>query len=237
MDYQSRLKITEMAVHERPRERLSTHGARALSDSELLALILRSGSQNIDVMGLAQQMMASAGSLSAIQQMSEDEFCAFEGIGQVKAGQFVAIFEMARRFAAEQSNELKVIDAPEEAYRYLRGITVGLDVEKFYVLCLNRKNRLIKHVEISSGTATSSLVHPREVFREVIRCGAAGVLCAHNHPSGDPMPSRADIQITRRLKEAAKILDIHLLDHIIVGELRHDPQGIGFYSFSDNGLI
>ncbi|MEM7711974.1 MAG: DNA repair protein RadC [Cyanobacteria bacterium P01_A01_bin.68] len=237
MDYQSRLRINEMATHERPRERLARHGARALSDSELLALILRSGSHNTDVMALAQQIMARAGSLSGIQRMSENEFCDFDGIGEVKAGQFVAIFEMARRFASERSNELKVIDAPEEAYRYLRSITVGLDVEKFYVLCLNRKNRLIKHVEISSGTATSSLVHPREVFREVIRSGAASVLCAHNHPSGDPIPSRADVQITRRLKEAAKVLDIYLLDHVIIGEVRHDPQGIGFYSFSDNGLI
>ena len=237
MQYESRLKFSEMAVNERPRERLAQVGARALSDAELLALILRSGSANTDVLQLAQQLMAKAGSLAALQQFSADEFCEFDGIGSVKAGQFVAIFEMARRFAAEQSNELQIIDAPEEAFRYLKGITAGLDVEKFFVLCLNRKNRLLRNIEITSGTATSSLAHPREVFRGAVRAGAASILCAHNHPSGDPAPSRADIQITRRLREASVVMDIQLLDHVIIGEVRHDPRGYGFYSFADNGLI
>ena len=237
MEYQSYLKIGELAVHERPRERLARHGPKSLSDSEILALVLRSGSQHLDVMSLAQQLIADAGSFSNLQKMNREELCKFPGIGEVKAGLFMAIFEMARRFAAEQANELKVIDAPEEAYRYLQGITANLEVEKFFVLCLNRKNRLIRHVEVTSGTATASLVHPREVYREAIRLGASAIICAHNHPSGDPTPSRADIQITRRLKESSSVLDIQLVDHVIIGEPRHDPRGTGFYSFADGGLI
>lgn len=226
-----------MALHERPRERLKQLGPRSLSDAEILAIILRSGSAQMDVLSLARKLVAEAGSLSGLQKMSAEEIAHFPGIGEVKAGQFVAIFEMARRFAAEQANELQIIDAPEEVYRYLHAITIGLDVEKFYVLCLNRKNRLLRHVEVTSGTATSSLVHAREVFREAVRNGATAIVCAHNHPSGDPTPSKADIRITRRLREAAEILDIALIDHLIVGEIRHDPRGLGFYSFVDNGLF
>jgi DNA repair protein RadC len=110
-------------------------------------------------------------------------------------------------------------------------------VEKFWVLCLNRKNRLLKQVEITSGTATSSLAHPREVFRAAIRHGATAVVCVHNHPSGDPAPSAADVQVTRQLREAAKAVDIDLLDHVIVGRKSVDPAGVGYYSFRDAGLL
>jgi DNA repair protein RadC len=105
------------------------------------------------------------------------------------------------------------------------------------VLCLNRKNRLIKQVEITSGTATSSLAHPREVFRAAIRHGATAVVCVHNHPSGDPAPSAADVQVTRQLREAAKAVDIDLLDHVIVGRPAADPQGRGYYSFREAGVL
>jgi DNA repair protein RadC len=112
-----------------------------------------------------------------------------------------------------------------------------LAVEKFWVLCLNRKNRLLKQVEVTSGTATSSLAHPREVFREAIRHGATAVVCVHNHPSGDPAPSAADVQVTRQLRDAAKAVDIELLDHVIVGRAGADPQGRGYYSFREAGVI
>jgi DNA repair protein RadC len=110
-------------------------------------------------------------------------------------------------------------------------------VEKFWVLCLNRKNRLIKCLEITSGTATAALAHPREVFRAGIKHGATAMICAHNHPSGDPAPSRADIQITRQLRDAARTVDIDLLDHVIVGRAEADPAGRGYYSFREAGLI
>ena len=105
------------------------------------------------------------------------------------------------------------------------------------MLCLNRKNRLLKQVEITSGTATSSLAHPREVFREVIHHGATAVVCVHNHPSGDPAPSAADVQVTRQLREAARTLDIDLQDHVIVGQATADPRGTGYYSFRESGVL
>jgi len=105
------------------------------------------------------------------------------------------------------------------------------------VLCLNRKNRLIKQVEVTSGTATSSLAHPREVFREAIRHGATAVICAHNHPSGDPAPSAADVQLTRQLRDAARAVDIDLIDHVVLGRAANDPHGVGFYSFRQAGVI
>ena len=105
------------------------------------------------------------------------------------------------------------------------------------MLCLNRKNRLLRCVEVSSGTATAALAHPREVFREAVRASAAAIVCVHNHPSGDPAPSSADLQITRQLREAAKAVDIDLLDHVILGRLAADPVGRGYFSFRESGLI
>jgi len=116
-------------------------------------------------------------------------------------------------------------------------LAAGLAVEKFWVLCLNRKNRLLKRVEITSGTATSSLAHPREVFREAIRQGATSVVCAHNHPSGDPAPSAADVQVTRQIRDAARAVDIELLDHVILGLPGADPRGLGYYSFREAGVL
>ncbi len=133
--------------------------------------------------------------------------------------------------------ERPLLNRPELVFAHYRAQTAGLSVEKFWVLCLNRKNRLIRQVELTSGTATSSLAHPREVFREAVHHGATSVICVHNHPSGDPAPSAADVQVTRQLREAAKALDIALLDHVIIGQAGADPQGRGFYSFREAGVL
>ena len=130
-----------------------------------------------------------------------------------------------------------ILNRPELIAEYLAPIAKGLEVEKFWVLCLNRKNRLKKLVEVTSGTATGSLVHPREAFRAAIQHGATAVVCAHNHPSGDPAPSSADIQVTRRLREAAQAIDIEMVDHLILGEKAADPVSMGFYSFRQAGLL
>jgi DNA repair protein RadC len=114
---------------------------------------------------------------------------------------------------------------------------LGLEVEKFWVLCLNRKNRLMRRVEITSGIATASLAHPREVFREAIREAAVSIVCVHNHPSGDPHPSAQDMQMTRQLREAAKVVAIELADHVILGRAVNDPTGLGFYSFRAAGFL
>jgi len=230
-------RLKDLAVHERPQERLSRLGAGALSDTELLAMMLRSGTAKWDVLALSAHLIRTAGSLHQVVRMSKEDFMGVDGIGEVKALQLVAIMEVARRVIQAERVEQPLLDTAEKVYEDLQPVLTGLDVEKFLVLCLNRKNRLIKRVEATSGTASSSLVHPREVFREAIRSGASSVIVAHNHPSGDPAPSAADIRVTRQLREAAAIIGIELLDHLIVGEVGADPREVGYYSFQESGLL
>jgi len=226
-----------MVATERPQERLENHGAESLSDSELLAMLLRSGPRGVDVVSLAARLIDEAGALSNLLRWSRDDFMRMRGIGQVKALQLLAVMEMAKRILAEGREAETVFDSPEIVLRHFKTRIAGLEVEKFWTLCLNRKNRLLRRVEITSGTASSSLVHPREVFREAIRLSASAVIVAHNHPSGDPAPSRADIQVTRQLREAARVLGIDLLDHIVLGQRSKDPLGSGYYSFNDAGML
>ncbi len=231
----NRLKTT--AVSERPQERLERFGAGALSDTELLAMLLRSGTRGHDVLTLSSCLISEAGSLSGLIKWKETDFKKLKGIGRVKALQLITVMEIARRVLSQSISTDPIINDAATAGDYLRPLTHGLSVEKFWVLCLNRKNRLIKCVEVTSGTATSSLAHPREVFREAIRESATAIICAHNHPSGDPAPSSADIKITRQLREAGQAVDIILLDHVILGNSTADPLNRGYYSFRESGLI
>lgn len=230
-------RLKDMAVNERPQERLQKHGASALADSELLAMLLRSGSEGCDVLSVAGGLITEAGSLGGLLGWSAEDFQRRKGIGRVKALQLLTVFEIARRILLTGQGEAPLIDSPAAAAAFLRPNTIGLPVEKFYVLCLNRKNRLIRSTEVTSGTATQSLVHPREVFREAIRTGATGIICAHNHPTGDPQPSRTDRATTRALKDAAQTLGIDLHDHVILGDPTADPTGRGYFSFQEAGLI
>lgn len=231
-------RLKDLAVHDRPQERLEKLGPSALSDMELLAMLLRSGSRGLNVLALAQQLLTEAGSLGALIRWTPADFRRLRGIGPVKALQLVTVMEVARRvLATEGGDPAPVFDKPEIVQRHFSGQIAGLCVEKFWVLCLNRRNRLLKQTEISSGTATGSLVHPREVFREAIREGATALICCHNHPSGDPAPSAADIQVTRQLREAARAVDIDLLDHVILGLPSADPKQLGWYSFRQAGLL
>ncbi len=235
--YQAPLRLRDMAAGERPQERLETYGAKALSDTELLAMLLRSGSKSLDVIGLSSRLIAEAGSLAGLLTWTENDFKKLNGIGRVKALQLITVMEVARRVLMQKGDTAPVFDTPEKVCDYFRPIAAGIEVEKFWALCLNRKNRLIKQAEVSSGTATSSLAHPREVFREAIRVSAAAVICVHNHPSGDPMPSADDCELTKRLREASRAVGIDMLDHVIIGRPAADPAGHGFYSFSQAGLL
>jgi DNA repair protein RadC len=226
-----------MAVGERPQERLERFGANALSDTELLAMLLRSGTRGQDVVTLAERLVAEAGSLGGLLAWKEADFCRLKGIGRVKALQLVAAMEVARRVIGAKGGDAPLLNRADLVAAHLESVAAGLDVEKFWVLCLNRKNRLRKCVEVSSGTATAALAHPREVFRAAIREAASAVVCAHNHPSGDPAPSSADLQMTRLLREAAKTVEITLLDHVIVGSAGADPLGRGYYSFREAGMM
>lgn len=231
------LRVKDLAVSERPQERLAKLGPTALSDTELLAMLIRSGSKGHNVLAIAQRLLTEAGSLPALIQWTEMDFRRLKGIGRVKALQLVAMMEVARRAMDQPGAIAPLLNRPELVRRHFENQLAGLTVEKFWVLCLNRKNRLIKQVEITSGTATTSLAHPREVFREAIRHGAAAVICVHNHPSGDPAPSTADIHITRQLRDAAKAVDIDLIDHIILGQPAADPTRLGYYSFRSSGVL
>lgn len=230
-------RLKDLAVSERPQEKLQQHGPTALSDAELLALLLRSGSRGQNVVEVARQLLADAGSLPALTRWHEADFRRVKAIGPVKASKLLAVVELARRIAAKQDEARPPLTSPEEVRRHLGPALIGLSVEKFWVLCLDRKNRLLKQAELTSGTATSSLAHPREVFREALRHGATAIICAHNHPSGDPAPSSADLQVTRQLREASRAMDIMLTDHIILGQPNADPHGKGYYSFREGGLL
>ncbi|MBC2607575.1 RadC family protein [Pelagicoccus albus] len=230
-------KLRDISVNERPQERLEAHGPQSLSDTELMAMILRSGSKGRNVLSVASEILQQASSLNGLLKWSDAEFKKIKGVGKVKALQLVTIIEICRRIRDRSPVSEPVLDSPDLVADYLKREAEELEVEKFWTLCLNRKNRIIKKVEITSGTASNSLVHPREVFREAIRHGASAVICAHNHPSGDPAPSAADIKVTRQLREAAKVIGIDLLDHVVVGNNRHDPKGLGYYSFQESGLL
>jgi DNA repair protein RadC len=223
---------------ERPQERMERQGPGALSDTELLAILVRSGTSGSDVLQVSGEMIRQAGSVARLVRWTVPDFERVRGIGRVKALQLAAVMEVARRAILQTDREKpEIFDDPEKAYRFLRPLAAGLDVEHFWVLVLNRKNHLIRPVEVTRGIADASLVHPREIFRAVIREGGSGAIVAHNHPSGDPAPSAADVRVTRQLREAAKVLDLTLLDHVVVGDEAADPAGAGFYSFSDAGLL
>lgn len=230
-------RLREIAVAERPQERLEKHGPQALSDTELLAMLLRSGTRGNDVLTMAGRLIKDAGSLGALIQWQPADFQKLHGIGRVKALQLLTVMEVARRVIGQQSQAEPLLDRAKLVFEHLQPTVAGLEVEKFWVLCLNRKNRLIKCVEVTSGTATAALAHPREVFRAAIREAAAAVICAHNHPSGDPAPSAPDLHVTRQLREASKAVEIELIDHVIVGRPATDPIGRGYFSFREAGLL
>jgi DNA repair protein RadC len=236
-EYPANNRLKETAVGDRPQERLQRLGATALSDTELLAMLLRSGTQGQDVLTLSSRLINEAGSLAGLISWQKSDFRRLKGIGNIKALQLVTVMEIVRRVASQPAEEAPLLNRADLVGAFLQPIAQGLHVEKFWVLCLNRKNRLLKRVEVSSGTATAALAHPREVFREAIRESATAVICAHNHPSGDPAPSAADLHLTRQLREAAKAVDIDLIDHVIIGRAGADPLGRGFYSFRESGVL
>ncbi len=230
-----------MAVGEQPQQRLETFGVQAVSDTELLAMILQGpGMSASEAVTMASRLIAEAGSIAAFLSWQPNDYRRTKRIGQFKASQLTAISEIARRMMMPRT-AAPLLNRPELIAEHFRPIVQGLPIEKFWVVLLNRKNRLIKRVEITSGTATAALAHPREVFRAVLREGGAtpvtSVACIHNHPSGSPEPSAADIHVTRQLREAAKALDLDLADHVIIGDVASDPSGLGYYSFRSAGLL
>lgn len=227
-----------MAVSEQPPQRLETFGVNHVGHTDLLAMVIQgNGACSAQAVAMASRLIAEAGSISGLLSWTPADYRRIKGIGRMKALQLAAIAEIARRMISGAQPLNPVFNRGDTIAAHFQPIVSGLLVEKFWVACLNRKNRLLKRVEITSGTATAALAHPREVFRAAIRESAAALVCIHNHPSGDPAPSAPDLQVTRLLREAAKTVDIALLDHVIIGRPEADPLGRGFYSFREAGLL
>jgi len=212
-----RLTMHDIPEDERPRERLLREGAEALSNAELLAIIVRSGSTQETALQLGERLLSTFGNLSALAAATPRELRNIEGVGPAKAAQVLAALNISKRLWAQGARPEHAITSSTEAYEFFRSKLDGRKQETFAALLLDVKKRPIKYVVISQGSLTESLVHPREAFRPALRESADAVIFAHNHPSGDASPSREDLTITKRLAEAGKLLGIEVLDHIIVG--------------------
>ncbi|WP_243137207.1 RadC family protein [Desulfofundulus thermobenzoicus] len=219
-----------MPLETRPRERLLREGAGALTDMELLAILLRTGTATASAMELAAAILGRFGSLRALVSASAEELSDLKGVGPAKAALLQAALEIGRRIAGSGEEVRPVIRSPEDAAGLVMEEMRHLDREHFRALLLNTKNQVIAREVISIGTLNSSTVHPRELFKNAIKRNAAAVILIHNHPSGDPAPSSEDLAVTGRLVEAGRIIGIEVLDHLIIGDNR-------FVSFKAKGLL
>jgi DNA repair protein RadC len=222
--------VKEWPSGERPREKLLGKGPSALSEAELLALVLRTGTGTSTALDLARDVLGSGRSLRALGTRTPGELMRIRGIGPAKAVELVATFEIGRRMQAEPDEVRPIIRSPEDVARQMVPLLRDRTNEVFFVLLLDAKNALRSKVEITSGTLNASLVHPREVFKVAIDQRAASIIVVHNHPSGNPDPSREDTEVTRQLAEAGRIVGIPLHDHLIIA-------GDRFTSLAELGLL
>jgi len=223
--------IHDLPLSERPRERLQKLGAEALSAQEILAVILGRGIAGESVMVTAQRLLSQFGNLKGIADASVEELSGVKGVGIAKAAQIKAAFELSSRLDGySQAGDKPVVKTPEDVNVLVKGRLRGKKKEYFLALLLDTRNQLIKVSEIAVGSLDTSIVHPREVFKEAISASAAAVIFVHNHPSGDPEASEDDIKLTKRLAEAGELVGIEVLDHIIVGDKK-------FLSLKREGLF
>jgi|SRR5659263_364018 len=215
-----KIRIHDLPKDERPRERLIKNGASTLSDSELLAIILRTGSRQENVINLSQRILKEY-NIKQLSQINLTQLMKVHGIKESKAAQIAACFEIARRLESFNDEDKQKINSPEDVYRRIYPKMREQKKELFIELCLDTKNRVIKEETISVGSLNANIVHPREVFKLALAESAAHIIVAHNHPSGDPTPSREDIEITKKLVDTGTIIGITLLDHVIIGDGRH----------------
>src|SRR2546425_109595 len=229
-------RIKDMAVQDRPRERLVLEGADALSNAELIAILLRTGLKGYSAIHVSQQLLAKFGTLDALSRAPLDELRQVKGVGRDKAVTLKAAFTLARKMAAEMRSEAPLLDTPERIADLLREDSRTQDVEQFRVVMLNTRRRLIRAEPVSQGTLDTILVHPREVFKLAIAANASAIVLVHNHPSGDPTPSEADIKMTRDLIRAGQLLKIEVLDHVILGK-RTEERPVDFASLRSLGYF
>lgn len=226
------MKIKELCCDERPREKMLKKGAKSLSNSELLAILLRTGRDGKNVIGIAQELLAKAdGQLSNIASMSIDAMRAINGIGPSKAVTIAAAFELGTRYSAEllRPNDTSVT-SPEIVYRLMFQRLIGLDHEECWVLFLNRAKNVLSIDKITSGSLTNTSMDTQGILRKAIEKKADGIILVHNHPSGNPKPSKGDIIMTESLRRGSNMLDISLVDHVIIADG-------SYYSFADEEVV
>ena len=223
-------KITEWPLQERPRERLLEFGAESLSDAELLAIILRTGSGEETCIDLARQMLGLYGDLRGLDQQSAETLCQIKGIGTAKAAQIKAALELARRLIRSKGRVRDRVTCSEDVHRLFQLRLRDLGREEFYTLFLSACNDIIDDKSLFQGSLSQSVVSPREIILYAVQCRAASVILMHNHPSGNPNPSREDKEVTAKIVQACRYVDITVLDHIIIGR-------DSYFSFADHGLI
>src|ERR1700726_1933397 len=230
----AQLKIREMPQEERPREKLAAHGAAALTDPELIAILLRTGVPGKNVLEVARHLLKAFGSLGGLSRCSVDELANIRGVGFAKAVQLVAAFGLGQRPARETLSKQK-IDSPELVNELIGPEMRRLSKESLRVILLDTRYHLKRVEEVSVGRVNESIAHPRDVFRPAVVSTAHAVIVVHNHPSGDPSPSQTDHSLTRRLAEAAELMQIKLLDHIIIGA--QSNNGPGYFSCKEAGVL
>lgn len=227
-----RLKIKELPLSERPYEKLEIVGAEHLSNAELLAVIIKTGTKAYTAVELAQQVLklSDDGRLSSLNNLSTEQLKKIKGIGRVKAIQVKAALEFSKRIATSDGKVRHIIKNANDVNNLMMEELRYLKKEVFKAILLDTKNQVIKTVDVSVGSLNSSIVHPREVFSEAVKCGSNSIIFVHNHPSGDPSPSPEDIQTTHRLLNAGNILGIKVLDHIVIGDGK-------YISLKEKGII
>jgi DNA repair protein RadC len=224
------LSIRDCPPEERPRERLRRLGAAALSSVELLTILVGSGTRERPADHVARSILAAWPDLRSLASRSADELAAVAGVGDATAARLAAAGELGRRLGRERRGPRPVLTTPRSVWRHLALELRDRERERFIALYLNTRNELVRETVISVGSLNASIVHPREVFKPALACAAAALVVVHNHPSGDPAPSREDREVTRTVAEAGRVLDIPLHDHVIVG-------ADSYYSFRDAGLL
>ena len=222
--------IRDLPQSERPRERLKEYGAKHLSNTELIAILLRTGMQGENVLSLSSRVLSQVDGLAGLGRSTFAELCSVRGLSEAKACQLLAGLELGRRFLSLVPEERVAINSPQDVANLLSGEMAALDQEHLKVLLLNTKNEVLKIQEIYVGNVNASVVRPAEVIRPAVRDNAPSIIVVHNHPSGDPTPSAEDVSITKELVSAGKLMGVELLDHVVIG------NGNRYVSLNEKGL-
>jgi len=219
-----------IAAHDRPREKLARAGASSLGDNELIAIVLGHGRARVSALDLANAVLTAAGGIAGLARATHDELVAIGGIGGARAAQLLAAIELGRRVVSGAGRERVQVTSPRSVADFLMPRYGNRPVEQFGIVLLDTKHRVLRTTVLSVGTLDASIVHPREIFREATAGGAAAIVLFHNHPSGDPEPSRDDRRLTERLIAAGVVMGIDVLDHIILGDAQ-------YFSFREKGTL